>query len=110
MPIMKSKSSLTVLLGAIASAALSAALWAGNPGGDLSKQKPTYHIDFIPPAPVLSPEDELKTFKLPPGFHAEWVAAEPMVEEPIALAFDPDGRMYVVELRGYMPDIAGTGE
>ncbi len=80
------------------------------PGGDLSKQRPTYHIDHIPPAPVLSPQEELKTFKLPPGFHIELVASEPMVEEPIALAFDPDGRMYVDELRGYMPDLPGNGE
>lgn len=78
--------------------------------GDLSKQRPTYHIDYIPPAPVLSPEDELKSFRLPAGFHAELVASEPMVEEPIAITFDPDGRMYVVELRGYMPDIDGHGE
>jgi mono/diheme cytochrome c family protein len=80
------------------------------PGGDLAKQRPTYHIDFIPPAPVLSPQEELKTFKLPPGFHIELVAAEPMVEEPVALTFDADGRIYVVELRGYMPDVKGTGE
>src|SRR4051812_44268227 len=40
----------------------------------------------------------------------ELVAAELMVEEPIALTFDPDGRIYVVELRAYMPDMAGTGE
>ena len=80
-------------------------------GGDLSKQAADVHRgDRIPPRAVLSPEEELKTFKLPPGFHAELVAAEPMVEEPIALTFDPDGRMYVVEMRGYMPDLAGTGE
>lgn len=90
--------------------AASAALFAGPSGGDLAKQQPKYHIKFIPPAPILSPQDELKTFKLPPGFHMELVAAEPMVEEPIALTFDPDGRIYVVELRAYMPDMAGTGE
>lgn len=84
--------------------------FSGPPGGDINKQRPKYHIDFIPPAPVLSPEEELKTFKLPPGFHIELVAAEPMVQEPVALAFDPDARMYVVEMRGYMPDIKGTGE
>jgi mono/diheme cytochrome c family protein/glucose/arabinose dehydrogenase len=80
------------------------------PGGDLAKQQPKWHLDYIPPAPVRTPQEELKTFKLPPGFHMELVAAEPMVEEPISLTFDPDGRMYVVELRAYMPDIPGTGE
>lgn len=90
--------------------ALCNALLAGPPGGDLEKQRPHWKIDHIPPAPVLTPAQELATFKLPPGFRAELVAAEPLVEEPIALAFDPDGRIYVVELRGYMPDVNGTGE
>lgn len=101
------------ILTLVAAVQLSSApliLFAGNSGGDLSKQQPKYHIDHIPPAPVLSPEEELKTFKLPPGFHLELVASEPMVQEPICLTFDPDGRMYVVEMRAYMPDVAGTGE
>src|SRR5258708_34437367 len=62
------------------------------------------------PTLVLSRVQKLKTFLLPPGFHMELVVAEPMVEEPICLTFDPDGRMYVVELRAYMPDVRGTGE
>jgi glucose/arabinose dehydrogenase/mono/diheme cytochrome c family protein len=85
-------------------------LLAGAPGGELAQQKPKYHIKEIPPAPVLTAAEELKTFKVPPGFRVELVASDPMVEEPIALTFDPDGRMYVVELRAYMPDIQGTGE
>lgn len=85
-------------------------LLAGTPGGDLSKQQPKWHIDHIPPAPVLTPQEELKTFKLPPGFHMELVAAEPTVQEPVCLTFDSDGRMYVVEMRAYMPNIEGTGE
>jgi glucose/arabinose dehydrogenase len=94
-----------VVIGLCAAAHLLAA-----PGGDLAKQQPKYHIKEIPPAPVRSPAEELKTFKLPPGFRMELLAAEPMVEEPIALTFDADGRIYVVELRAYMPDMAGTGE
>jgi mono/diheme cytochrome c family protein/glucose/arabinose dehydrogenase len=90
--------------------AVATTLMAGTPGGDLAKQRPTYHIDFIPPAPVLSPEEELKTFKLPPGFHMELVASEPMVEEPVAITFDPDGRMYVVNMRGYMTNLNDDGE
>jgi glucose/arabinose dehydrogenase len=60
--------------------------------------------------PLLSPEDEAKTFNLPQGFHAEVVAAEPMVEHPVQVQFDPDGRLWVVEMRGYMPNIDGVGE
>jgi len=85
-------------------------LHAGNDNNDLSKQQPKYTIKEIPPAPILSAEQALKSFKLPPGFRIEVVASEPLVERPIALTFDPDGRVYVVELRGYMPDALGTGE
>src|SRR5258706_2395686 len=87
-----------------------AGLLAGAPGGELAQQQPKYHIKEIPPAPVRTAEEELKTFKLPPGFRIELVASDPMVEEPIALTFDPDGRIYVVELRAYMPDMQGTGQ
>src|SRR6476469_615078 len=101
-----------VFCGAVVGSVLALAGWliAGQPGGDLAKQQPKYHIKEIPPAPVRTPEEELKTFKLPPGFRIELVAAEPMVQEPIAVAFDPDGRIYVDELRGYMPNVEGKGE
>src|SRR5687767_14132311 len=64
----------------------------------------------IPPAPALSPEEALKSFKLAPGIRLELAAAEPLVQEPVAITFGPDGRMWVVEMRGYMPDLDGTGE
>src|SRR4051794_33199339 len=68
-------------------------------------------IKFHVPTPKpLSPEEALKTFKLPPGFKMEVVAAEPLVEDPIAMSFDSDGRVWVVEMRGYMHDIDGRGE
>ncbi len=62
------------------------------------------------PVPFLSPEEEIKTFKLPPGLHAEVVAAEPMVQHPVAMEFGPDGKLWVCEMRGYMPDPEGHGE
>ena len=64
----------------------------------------------VPPAPALSPEEALKTFRVAPGFRLELVAAEPMVQNPISFEFDPDGRIWVVEYQGYMRDIKGTGE
>ena len=66
--------------------------------------------ELIPPSPPLSAEDELKTFQLAPGIRVELVANEPMVAHPVAVQFDPDGRMWVVEMRGYMPNLEGTGE
>ena len=38
------------------------------------------------------------------------VASEPLVQDPVAIDFDADGRMYVVEMRGFMPNIDGKGE
>ena len=61
------------------------------------------------PAPVLSPEEALDAFRIAPGFEIELVAAEPLVEDPVAMAWDEYGRLYVVEMRGYMPDAYGTG-
>jgi putative membrane-bound dehydrogenase-like protein len=49
----------------------------------------------------LSPEDSLKYLKTEPGLKVEFVAAEPMVVSPVAVAWDEKGRMYVVEDRGY---------
>ena len=44
----------------------------------------------VPPAIVRSPAEELATFRLPPGFEAQLVAAEPLVGDPIAAVFDAD--------------------
>src|SRR5215510_6980325 len=61
-------------------------------------------------APVLSPGDEMKTFRLPPGYRVELVASEPMVQEPVALDWDQEGRLWVVEMLGYMQDLPATIE
>src|SRR5262245_30658959 len=61
-------------------------------------------------APVLSPADEMKTFRLAPGYRVELVASEPMVEEPVALDWDQEGRLWVVEMLGYMQDLTATIE
>lgn len=85
-----------------------AALWALHPK---SAGPETFEIRFKLPAPKpLTPEEELKTFKLAPGFHAELVAAEPMIESPVALSWDHKGRLFVCEMRGYMHDVEGAGE
>ncbi|HEX2854620.1 MAG TPA: c-type cytochrome [Opitutaceae bacterium] len=70
---------------------------------------PPEHIK-TPPAPPLSVEDALKTFRVAPGFHLEVVAAEPLVFDPVTMAFGADGRLWVVEMRAYMPNIDGKGE
>ena len=74
------------------------------------KMLPVVPEKLIPPSPVLSVEQSLHSFQLAPGFVIEPVAAEPWVDSPVCLDFDPAGRMWVCELRGYMPDIDGKGE
>ncbi len=64
----------------------------------------------LPPPPALSPQDELKTLKVPAGFKVELAAAEPLVDTPIAMSWDDQGRAYVVEMIGYMNDVNGAGE
>jgi glucose/arabinose dehydrogenase/mono/diheme cytochrome c family protein len=63
-----------------------------------------------PPSPALTPGEALRTFRLHPGFRMEIVAAEPLVMDPVAMSFGPDGRLWVVEMRAFMPNVEGTGE
>jgi putative membrane-bound dehydrogenase-like protein len=63
---------------------------------------------FAPVKP-LSAREERATFRLPKGFRIDVVACEPEVVDPVALAFDEDGRVYVAEMRGYPNDGVGTG-
>lgn len=51
--------------------------------------------------PPYEPEEALGTFELPPGFRIELVASEPQITDPVDLAFDPDGRLYVAEMPDY---------
>src|SRR5436189_4950587 len=57
----------------------------------------------LPKFPPVAARDALNTFQLKKGFRLELVAAEPLVTDPIALAFDEDGRLFVVEMKDY-PD------
>ncbi len=43
----------------------------------------------------LTPAEQQKKFKLPPGFEIELVAAEPDIHKPMNLKFDAHGRLWV---------------
>jgi putative membrane-bound dehydrogenase-like protein len=66
--------------------------------------------ELIPPSPALPPEQALKTFKVAPGFRMELVASDPLIGDPVAMNIGPDGRIWVVEMRSYMPDLDGSTE
>ncbi|TXT30985.1 MAG: cytochrome c, partial [Planctomycetota bacterium] len=55
----------------------------------------------LPKIAPKSPEDSLKAIRLKAGFHAEIVAAEPLIRSPMAMDFDEFGRAFVVELPEY---------
>jgi len=57
----------------------------------------------------LTAADSLKQFQLHPDLRIELVAAEPDVIDPVAIAFDEEGRMWVVEMRDY-PNGPAEGE
>src|SRR5712671_1574547 len=69
-------------------------------------------IGDTPRAPLdgpLSAEQALASFRLEPGLRVELVAAEPTIADPVAMAFDERGRMFVAEDRGY-PTGPGEGK
>ncbi len=64
----------------------------------------------IPPAPILTVPQALSSMKLQQGFVLENIVSEPNVFNPVAAAFDADGRIWICEMTRYMPDIYGNGE
>lgn len=71
---------------------------------DAPQDKDTADKDYSAELPRIaskSPEESLKAIKLKAGFHAEIVAAEPLIRSPMAMDFDEFGRAFVVELPEY---------
>lgn len=69
-------------------------------------------VDLDPKTPVtpLYPEEAKRTFLLPEGYEITPILTEPEIEQPGAIAFDGNGRMYVLELRTYMLTADSDGE
>ena len=58
-------------------------------------------VEELPRVPATSPEQAAANLVVRPGFHAELMASEPLVVDPVAMAFDENGRLFVVEMRDY---------
>ena len=56
-------------------------------------------------SPALSPDEALKTFYMPPGYHLELVASEPLIQDPIVMDWDLQGRIWAVEMPGFVQDL-----
>lgn len=63
--------------------------------------EPDVDTSDLPRVPPTEPAQALSTFQIKRGFEVQTVASEPLVMDPIALSFDENGRMFVVEMRDY---------
>jgi putative membrane-bound dehydrogenase-like protein len=57
-----------------------------------------------------SPQASLNCLRPRPGFKAELVVTEPLVQSPIAMAWGPDGKLWVVEMGDYPLGVDGKGK
>ena len=57
----------------------------------------------------LSPEESMKLVQLPIEFEMELFASEPMIINPMAMAWDERGRLYVIETVDYPNEVRTEG-
>ena len=62
-------------------------------------------------SPPLPPDAAMKTFSMPPGYRLELVASEPLIQDPILIDFDADGRLWAIEMPAFHnPDVRSEKE
>ncbi|WP_171189903.1 DUF7133 domain-containing protein, partial [Alienimonas chondri] len=64
---------------------------------------------LVAPTEALSPIEQRDRFQLPPGFEIQLVAAEPEIGQPMNLAFDAAGRLWVTHSTTYPYPVEGPG-
>ncbi|HZW29582.1 MAG TPA: PVC-type heme-binding CxxCH protein [Isosphaeraceae bacterium] len=84
------------------------ALWVLLAAGSHAQEVIPHRQDHMPNRPY-SPEEAIEAMTVPPGFSVELVAAEPDIVNPIAMAFDDRGRIWVTESLEYPRKEAGPG-
>ncbi|MCO5236281.1 MAG: HEAT repeat domain-containing protein [Chitinophagaceae bacterium] len=96
---------------ALVASVLVVALACNSVNNDVAEKPAIRPPVLSDPSPLpLSPEESIKKIHLPEGYRLELVAAEPMVQEPVAIEWDADGNLYVAEMLTYMQDVDGRGE
>lgn len=58
----------------------------------------------------VEPTFSLENYQIEEGFELNLIASEPFLKAPVSMDFDNKGRMWVVEMIGYMPNLEGIGE
>jgi putative membrane-bound dehydrogenase-like protein len=89
-------------------------LWVNNENTDLLKD----HVErrsfnemlMSADLPAKSAEASRRAIRTRPGFRVELVASEPLVKSPIAFAWGPDGKLWVVEMGDYPLGLDNKGK
>ena len=66
-----------------------------------TRRTPTPTCRRKSPVVALTPAEQVTRFWLPAGYRLEPVLSDPLIDSPAHVTFDGNGRMFVVELRGY---------
>jgi mono/diheme cytochrome c family protein/glucose/arabinose dehydrogenase len=105
-----------MLLARFGAIACFAAAGAAAAAGDALQGSPVNRpwppgVQKVPDdSPPLSPEAALKSFYMPPGYRVELVAREPLIQDPVAIDWDTEGRLWAVEMPGFMADVTAANE
>jgi mono/diheme cytochrome c family protein/glucose/arabinose dehydrogenase len=67
---------------------------------DVDRSVPPGHW-VLPDGQRHTPEETVRLLEVPPGFKVEVVAAEPLIQDPVAIQFDERGRLWALEWPGY---------
>src|SRR4051794_36228611 len=67
----------------------------------LPAAEPVLKPGDLPHVPPTEANKAAATFTVRPGFHVELMVAEPLIASPVAMAFDENGKLYVVEMIDY---------
>src|SRR5438552_2543664 len=90
-------------------------MWAQNEETADRPDKVEHHafseLVTLGESPPKTPEASLGAIRVRPGFKAELVVSEPLIVDPVAFDWGPDGKFWVVEMRDYplgIPDSGGS--
>ena len=64
----------------------------------------------IPNPPPLSPDESLKVTHVRDGFELQLVVSEPLVIDPVAIDWGPDGKLWVAEMADYPSGMDNNGK
>jgi mono/diheme cytochrome c family protein len=96
------------VMAGLALSAQTAAPGPGAPAGPGRGDAPGSDFLKRPPVARQEPAAEQQMFQLQPGYRAELLMADPLIQDPVHVTFDGNGRMYVLEMRSYMRDVDGS--